>query len=767
MSFIVNKEENALYCNWRKMMSDFKSLVDAIKWPVFVMDTDNRISFVNEAFHRLTGFNKEEYNDIFLNPQPENLSNTQPQNLLKNIQKNKSSSTTPFLLPKKDGDILNGQLTICPEYSNEILIGFSAIFVADQNHEKISDKSSSDSNTLHGDENYKTIYNLAFEGILIHRQGNVIDVNPAFEKMLGYKKEELIGINIIDLCILPEYKHKAYDAMQQEVVEPYEVLSKRKDGKIIHVEVESRQISFNNEVLRVTALRDITERKLAEAAIKESEERYKLLSNITFEGIFLHDKGIIIDANQSLANMIGYEIDEIIGKNIIQMVVLPEYHQRVATALINEETTPYVVKVRRKDGSIFFAEVEAGMVNYKREWLRVTAARDVTWRIDAERKLRENEEELDTFFSQSGDGFFIMKLEDPIKWDPKNQDEELLNKIMENMHLTKINDAMIKQYKAKDSRIKKYTLEQFFYWNDIYGKNFTRDLLNNGSIQFEMAEPRFDNTIMWIEGNYLVLYDDEGRVRGCCGVRREISDRKKTEEAIKQHNEELKKTNQELDNFVYRVSHDLKAPISSTKGLINIALLETEKERIHTCLELIQDSMDRLDSFILDILDYSRNSRIEVDPALIDFELLIKDTLAHTKYLQQENNIEIESEINDEINFYSDRRRLVFIFNNLVSNAIRFTDEKKKKSFLKIQIVVKKGHVLITFSDNGIGIEKEHLDRIFEMFYRANDQKVGSGLGLYIVKESVERLGGSIEVESEAGIGTRFKIKLPNLVSDS
>ena len=93
--------------------------------------------------------------------------------------------------------------------------------------------------------------------------------------------------------------------------------------------------------------------------------------------------------------------------------------------------------------------------------------------------------------------------------------------------------------------------------------------------------------------------------------------------------------------------------------------------------------------------------------------------------------------------------------------------EKKKKSFLKINITVKKGHALINFSDNGIGIDNEHLDRIFEMFYRANDQKVGSGLGLYIVKESVERLGGRVEVESEAGIGTRFKIKLPNLTSDS
>lgn len=665
----------------------------------------------------------------------------------------------------KGGDYQQVELAIFLEETDGQLTGYSIFFATNPITKKLPIKESNP-DLLAIEEKYQILYNLTFEGVIIHDMGITIDANPAFEKMMGYSREEFIGRNIMQLCVLPEYHEMVLNAMKNDTTSAYEVLAKRKDGVVIHTEVESRKIELDHQSVRVTAIRDISARKVVENQLKESEERYKLLSNITFEGIFLHKNGIVIDANQSLANMIGFDIDEIVGKNIIQLVVLPEYHQRVANALKNEEVKPYVVKVRRKNGSIFYAEVEAGMVNYKDEWLRVVAARDVTWRIDAERKLKENEEELNTFFAQAGDGFFIMKLDDPIAWNAESADDESLRQIMTKMHLIKINEAMIRQYRTEEPAIRGYTLQQFFEWNDIYGKNFARELFDKGAIKFEMAEPRFDSSIMWIEGNYLVLYEESGKVRGCCGVRREISDRKKAEAKMKQHNEELKKANQELDNFVYRVSHDLMAPISSAKGLINIARIETERERVNTCLELMQDSMNRLDSFILDILDYSRNSRTEISPALIDFSELIRDTLAHTRFLQQESNIEIESEIIDKINFYSDKQRLVFIFNNLISNAIRFADEEKKERFLKILIKTSTDHASIVFKDNGIGIPEEHQSHIFDMFYRANERTTGSGIGLYIVKEALDKLEGKIKVESEVGAGTTFSLSIPSMAKE-
>lgn len=750
-------------------MGNFRLLVDFIPQPVFYVSIAGDITIYNKAFEHLIGINSE----LIAKRKIFDFFSPSDQEILKNVFRHQKPFQQPTSVELhlnhnhlKDSEV---KLTVTAEEEGGQLNGFSCILEQSvKQNEVVAEKNYAKASTvIEIEEKYKTLYDLTFEGVIIHQKGIIIDANPAFAKMMGYPKEEFIGKNIIDLCVLPEYHQLVYSSMKNELTAPYEVQARRKDGTIIHTEVESRRIDLNEEIVRVTAIRDITARKLAETQLKESEERYKLLSNITFEGIFLHNKGIILDANQSLANMIGYSLPEILGKNIIDLVVFPEYHNRVYTALINEETTPYEVKVKRKDGSAFYAEVEAGMVNYNGEWLRVTAARDITWRKETERKLRENEEELDTFFSQSGDGFFIMNMNKPVRWDDTIDKEKVLEKVLKGMHLHKINEAMLAQYRTTLAKISDYNLEHFFQWNDIFGQKFTRELLDKGSLKFEMAEPRFDKSIMWIEGNYVVLYDENGKVRGCCGVRREISDRKKNEEAIKKHNEELKKANQELDNFVYRVSHDLKAPISSAKGLINIAQKETELERVHTCLELLGNSMDKLDSFILDILDYSRNSRLAIEPQLIDFDHLVKDTLSNTRFLQLERNIEIETVIKDDIDFYSDRRRLVFIFNNIISNAIRFSDRKKKKSYLHISIEVKKQYAQINFSDNGIGIKSEHLKHIFNMFYRATEEQVGSGLGLYIVKEALDLLHGEIKVKSEFGEGTRFYLKIPNLADES
>ena len=214
------------------------------------------------------------------------------------------------------------------------------------------------------------------------------------------------------------------------------------------------------------------------------------------------------------------------------------------------------------------------------------------------------------------------------------------------------------------------------------------------------------------------------------GLGIDISKRKKAEESIRKHNEELKKANEELDNFVYRVSHDIRAPISSTKGLINVARIETDTNKIIEYLNLINKSMNKLDSFILDILDYSRNSRFKIESKPINFYELLENVKANVGYMQQENDIKIDLEVKGKQAFYSDRRRLTFIFNNMLSNAIRFADRSKSESYLHIFIKITREQANIEFSDNGVGIIPEEKDKIFNMFYRANDFQKGSGLGL-------------------------------------
>jgi len=241
----------------------------------------------------------------------------------------------------------------------------------------------------------------------------------------------------------------------------------------------------------------------------------------------------------------------------------------------------------------------------------------------------------------------------------------------------------------------------------------------------------------------------------------EINYRKNAEEKIKVANEQLQKTNVELDNFVYKVSHDLRAPIASVLGLVNLAKRENKVDVLREYFNMIEKSAEQQDLFIKDILDLSRNSRLAVNRDKIRWEELLNDTFDNLKYSVKDKKIEKIVNISGRTSFYSDQRRIKVIFNNLISNSIRYANGKDPK--VEIDINVNKAVADIRISDNGIGIEKPHLKKVFEMFYRATDSNVGSGLGLYIVKESVERLNGQIELNSEKGNGTVFNISLPNM----
>ena len=245
----------------------------------------------------------------------------------------------------------------------------------------------------------------------------------------------------------------------------------------------------------------------------------------------------------------------------------------------------------------------------------------------------------------------------------------------------------------------------------------------------------------------------------------EILFRKNAEEKIKVANEQLQKTNIELDNFVYKVSHDLRAPIASVLGLVNLAKRENKLDVLREYFNMIGKSAEQQDLFIKDILDLSRNSRLSVNRDKISWEELINDTFDNLKYSVKDKRIEKIINIRGKSSFYSDQRRIKVIFNNLISNSIRYANGKDPK--VEIDINVSKSIADITIADNGIGIEKPHQKKVFEMFYRATDSNVGSGLGLYIVKESVERLNGQIILNSEKGQGTKFNISLPNLRNDN
>ena len=228
-------------------------------------------------------------------------------------------------------------------------------------------------------------------------------------------------------------------------------------------------------------------------------------------------------------------------------------------------------------------------------------------------------------------------------------------------------------------------------------------------------------------------------------------------------NAELLKVNKELDQFVYSVSHDLRAPIASMKGLVNLLRMESSPETAQLYSQLISKNLDRLDFFIVEILELSRNSRLPLIKEPIKFNEIVENVFEELEHLGNAGLIRKIIDIPENNDFQSDKHRIVVIFRNILSNAIKYSMPKFKESFIQISVSSDKEGALIQVKDNGIGIEENHLPKVFEMFYRATDQQVGSGLGLYIVKEMVEKLDGSIGVQSQLGEGTTFTLKIPDL----
>ncbi len=241
----------------------------------------------------------------------------------------------------------------------------------------------------------------------------------------------------------------------------------------------------------------------------------------------------------------------------------------------------------------------------------------------------------------------------------------------------------------------------------------------------------------------------------------EIKIRTKAENKLRLSNRSLRKTNSELDNFVYSVSHDLRAPIASVLGLINLAQKDSSKSMTRKYLGMIEDSVVQQDKFIRKILDQSRNARLEVKKEEIFFDKIITETFSQLKFIDISEKITKSININQDKPFYSDTWRLKVIFNNLLSNSIRHKNGSPPN--IQIDINIENDKAKIHIHDNGKGIPKKHLRHVFKMFYRATDENAGSGLGLYIVKETLEKLNGEIKLTSDEGKGTDVDLIIPSL----
>jgi PAS domain S-box-containing protein len=512
------------------------------------------------------------------------------------------------------------------------------------------------------------------------------------------------------------------------------------DDKITWVEANGVPTRMPDRLVWSGLVTDITKRKELEQKQRETEKSYRQLLSQVPIGIGIHKAGKLLYVNDYALKMMAAEQEDLIGKNVIDFVH-PSFREvaieRVKMALSGQPTPIMEEKYIRVDGKIIDVEVASHPFTHEGEPAVQVIVRDITEQKEAEETIRKTETLFFQLFQNSP--LAIVMLNDKGT-------------------VVQINKGFEEMFGFTEEELSGKELNQFIVPDALVseGNDLNSLITSYRVIRIETRRITKDNTPLSVIIYGVPVHLDDTTI-GIFGVYVDITERKKVEE-------ELKTRNTELDNFVYKVSHDLRAPLSSVLGLVNLASLPGNDDNLKEYLPLIGEKVKQLDHFISDVLSHSKNLKLEVKTGKIDFQNVIQQTFKDLSYLEGANSIRKEIAI-EGVDFFSDSWRIAEIFRNLISNAIKYRNLKHPSPSIHIYIRQTSASAEIIFKDNGIGIDPSNKARIFEMFYRASEQSEGSGLGLYIVKNAVDKLCGVVNVESEPGLGTTFTIILPNQLS--
>lgn len=523
-------------------------------------------------------------------------------------------------------------------------------------------------------------------------------------------------------------------------------------GRLITVRTTCKVTMKDGIPAKLTGIfQDITERKQAEMELRKAENHLRTILETEPECVkILNKQGELLEMNPAgLAMIEADSLEEVKGKKVITLVQEP--YQQVFDKLIKEV-------FEGKVGTLEFEMV--GLKGTKR-WLATHAVpmKNIEGKIEGLLSVthditerREAEEKLLTSLKETADYKYAI-------------DESSIVAIANHRGIiTHVNDnfCKISQYSREELIGRDHRMINFGHT-----KEFLRDLwrtINSGKIwRGEIKNQAKDGSFYWVNSVIVPFIDGEGKPFQYLTIRTDITERKNAQLLLEAQNVELQKINAELDRFVYSISHDLRSPLTSILGLTYFIEEDTKEPETLEHIQMIQRSIRRLDDFIKDILGYSHNKRMAINTSSIDFQNLIKNTIESVQYIEQARNIRFEINIDADIPFYSDRRRLDTVFGNLIGNAIKYYNPKQAHPFISISVVTFPEKAEITIADNGIGIAQEYLTKIFDMFFRVSSHSTGSGIGLYVVKEIIINLKGTISVESALGIGTKFSITLTNL----
>ncbi len=499
-------------------------------------------------------------------------------------------------------------------------------------------------------------------------------------------------------------------------------------------------------------------RELTEKLLIESKSKFESIYNNAATGIDLLDKDLkIVDLNDRSAEMFGYDKNELIGKSILD-VTFPgdiELTLKNLKRVINEDIDIYSLEKRykKKDGTIFWGEVSVSAIKDENKKVQaiVGVIVDITSRKMAEEQLEESEEKYRELVENAN---------------------SIIAKFGKDGRIISMNDFGLKFFGYKEQELKgKNWIDTILPKIESNGKsleNLAAEIINDpDKYSISINENiKKNGERVWIYWNNKPIYD-KGILVGILSVGTDITERKKAEENLYEANKQLEEADRLKSIFLSSMSHELRTPLNSIIGFTGILLqglagdLNDEQKKQ---LGIIKNSSQHLLSLINDILDISKieAGKIELDCEYFDLNEVMDELLLTFDTMAKDKNLKIEKTMPEKITLYNDKRRFKQIIINLVSNAIKYTNEGSVNITIKI-LDIKELEIKII--DTGVGIKKADLNRIFEPFQQLDEKltkKVeGTGLGLHLVKKLLTLMKGTISLESEYGKGSVFTINLP------
>jgi PAS domain S-box-containing protein len=628
------------------------------------------------------------------------------------------------------------------------------------------------------EKKFRTIAETANDSIIITNQDSyIIFFNSKAIETFGYTSEELLGQHLDVIMPIRYFKahrqgaeHFLHTGIPHIIGHTIEIEGRKKDGTTLPIELSLSYWKEDDNYFFGGIIRDITQQKNEEKALKESEERFRLLAENSTDVISVHKPdSTIVYISPSCETVLGYKPEELIGKLAYDYYYpedLPKIREELGVFLEIPSYYTATFRCRKKDGSYIWLESKARTVrNQEGEPVEIHVSnRDINKRKDAEESLRKSKERFKLLIEGIKDYAIFMI-------DPKG-------------YIVSWNEGAkrLKGYSEEEIIGKHFSV--FFTKEEIENKRPEQVLENakkQGVCKHEGWRLKKDGSKYYASITLTALYDpDNNQLVGFSKVVRDLTEKKQAEENVYKLNSELeqrvkrrteqlsksvselKKTNNDLDNFIYTVSHDLKAPISNMEGLIS-ALTEVidhninpERDRI---IELMNASLMRLKGTITDLTEITKiQKESEEDVGDVDCKEIIDEVKLSIDNLIREANAKIKVDVSGFPKIHFSKKNFRSIIYNLLSNAIKY---RKKDRIPEVSIYTKElnDYILLSVKDNGLGINlSRHSEKLFSMFKRFHDHVEGTGIGLYLVKRMMDNAGGKIEVESEVGKGSVFKL---------